>query len=140
MQKELLEKIGSPQFSVFVVWLPVLGADSYPRAQQAQNIFLDARAKPWWDSTRALGQSYQKILPLASNCQLAWDVYLLYGSGVKRFRYALAREGNKGWTPPAPDFWMHQLSCMSRELYLNINVFRGEVERMLAESQAAQKR
>jgi hypothetical protein len=61
---------------------------------------------------------------------MAWDVYLLFRAQIK-WRSA---------SPLLPTFWMHQLSCMSKELYLNAKVLRGEIERMLAESQVALKR
>lgn len=133
MQKEIVEKINSPRISVFVIWLPVMGADNYQSAQQAQAIFPDARVKQWWDQHLAVGQGYRKILPLATECKLAWDVYLLYPRGIKRFRYSLDSAGKKGWTPPAPDFWMHQLSCMTKENYFNAEVLRETIENMLTQ-------
>lgn len=130
-QKEIVEKINSPQFAVFMVWLPVMAADSYQSAQQAQRIFPDARVQSWWDHRLVLGKGYHKTLALAADCDLAWDVYLLYRPSSKRFRYALDSDGKKGWIPPAPDFWMHQLSCMTKERYLDINGLRAAIEKML---------
>lgn len=114
-----------------MVWLPVMPADSYQSAQQAQRIFSDARVQSWWDHRLALGRGYHKTLALAADCDLAWDVYLLYRPSSKRFRYALDSDGKKGWIPPAPDFWMHQLSCMTKERYLDINGLRAAIEKML---------
>lgn len=89
----------------------------------------DARVKHFWDGEAKLGHDYKQALSLPANCRMAWDVYLLFRAQIK-------------WqdsSPLLPTFWMHQLSCISKELYLNAAVFRGEIERMLAESQAAQK-
>jgi len=108
-----------------------MGADSYQSAQQARAIFPDERVKHWWDQPLALGQGYRKILPLAADCKLAWDVYLLYQRGRQRFRYALDSAGKKGWNPPAPDLWMHQLSCMTKENYFDAKILRETVEKTL---------
>ncbi len=89
----------------------------------------DARVKHFWDGEAKLGHDYQQALSLPANCRMAWDVYLLFRAQIK-------------WqdsSPLLPTFWMHQLSCMSEELYLNADVFRGKIERMLAESQLALK-
>ena len=50
-----------------------------------------------WDSERHIGNVFQRTLRLTCS---AWDVYLLYPPGV------LWNED----APPAPTFWMHQLS------------------------------
>lgn len=61
-----------------------------------------------WDGERQLGHMFSGALGLSS---IAWDVYLLYGSGTR-------------WNsevPPTPDFWMHQLpadSGAARDLVL----------------------
>lgn len=139
VQKEIVEKIRSPRFTVFVVWVPVMSSDSYQSAQQSQTIFPDGRVKHWWDNRLALGLSYRKILPLAAACDLAWDVYLLYHRGAQRFRYALGSDGKKGWIPPAPDLWMHQLSCMdTREQYFDAAFLREKIQTLLDENQAGQ--
>jgi len=131
VQSDILAKINSSQLSVFVIWLPIMGSDSYQHAQQAQTLLFDSRARHLWDGRLALAQGYRRILPLGAECKFAWDVYLLYRPGGKRFRYTPIGDGKKGWTPPAPDFWMHQLNCMTKEQYLDINVLRAAIEKML---------
>jgi hypothetical protein len=129
VQKDILEKIVSSYLAVYTVWLPVLAKDGLIAAERARMALPDARVKHFWDGEAQLGYAYQQALPLAANCRMAWDVYLLFRAQIK-------------WQEPSPllpTFWMHQLSCMSEDLYLNATVFRGEIERMLAESQAAQK-
>jgi hypothetical protein len=46
-------------------------------------------------------RAFQTVLGLGSD---AWDVYLLYGPGVRW----------DGDLPPRPDFWMHQLEEADR--------------------------
>ena len=137
VQSDILAKINSPQLSVFVIWLPIMGADSYQHAQQAQALLPDARARHLWDGRLALGQGYRRILPLGAECKFAWDVYLLYRPGGNRFRYTLLGNSKKGWTPPAPDFWMHQLNCMTREQYFDSKVLRENIEALLTGNLAA---
>lgn len=129
MQKDILEKIASSPLVVYTVWLPVLEQDEFHATGRARMTLPDARVKHFWDGEAKLGHDYHRALSLPENCRMAWDVYLLFRVQIK-------------WQEPSPllpTFWMHQLSCMSKELYLNTEVFRSEVERMLAESQAEQR-
>jgi hypothetical protein len=130
VQRDILEKIASSHLTVFTVWLPVLEKDGFHAAERARMTLPDARVQHFWDGEAKLGHDYHRALSLATNCRMAWDVYLLFRAQIKW----------QGSLPLLPTFWMHQLSCMSKELYLNSEVFRGEIERMLAKSQAAQER
>lgn len=127
MQHDILAHLNSPQLAVYVIWLPIMGGDSYQQAQQAQALLPDARTRHWWDGRLALGQGYRRVLPLGPECKYAWDVYLLYRPGEKRFRYTMLNDGKKGWTPPAPDFWMHQLTCMTKAQYFDPAVLRTAI-------------
>lgn len=111
------------------MWLPVLAKDALNAAERARMTLPDARVKHFWDGEAKLGHDYHRALSLPENCRMAWDVYLLFGIQAKW----------QNSSPLLPAFWMHQLSCMSEELYLNAEVLRGEIERMLAESQVMQK-
>jgi hypothetical protein len=128
VQKDILEKMASSSLAVYTVWLPVLEKDEFHATGRARMTLPDARVKHFWDGEAKLGHDYHRVLSLAANCRMAWDVYLLFRAQIK-WRDA---------SPLPPTFWMHQLSCMSKELYLNTEAFWGEIERMLAESQMAQ--
>ncbi len=122
VQKEILEKIASSQLAVFMVWLPVAEDDDLRAAERAQMTLPDARVKHFWDGDARLGHDYHRALALAADCDMAWDVYFIFRARIK-------------WPaspPPLPTVWMHQLNCMPRELYFNANIFRSEIERMLA--------
>lgn len=128
VQREVLEKISSPLLAAYLVWLPVQPNDNEYHANGAQRLATDARAQHYWNADQHLGLDLVAALPLGDACELAWDVYLVYPPRVK-------------WPPmrpPAPSFWMHQLSCMpSQELRLKGETLRVAVERELAQSQSA---
>ncbi|HEV7243144.1 MAG TPA: heavy-metal-associated domain-containing protein [Thermoanaerobaculia bacterium] len=110
-----------PRLKGFVVWLPMLPTDSEQAAGAQAGSFVDARVAQQWDGERASGALLAKTLGLKSS---AWDVYLLYGPGVR-------------WTgdnPPAPTFWMHQLRAETgadQRVCLNPSVFVGKVANLL---------
>jgi hypothetical protein len=121
VQKEILEKINSSQLAIFLVWTPVQPQDNRAAADEARSLLPDARVLHYWDNNRMLSQNYRRVLPLAADCRTAWDVYLLYNRGVKWGEFI----------PPVPSFWMHQLSCITKERYLDVNVLRAAVAKTL---------
>jgi len=129
VQKDILDTITSPHLSVFMVWLPVLENDNLHEAERARATLPDGRVKHFWNGGAKLGHDYHRALSLSANCEMAWDVYLLFRAQLKW----------QASSPLLPTFWMHQLNCMSRELYFNAKVLRREIERMLAESRVAQQ-
>ncbi len=118
VQREVLEKNPSSQLAAYIIWLPVLPNDNHYHAIGARRLALDPRALHFWNEDQSLGAGFVKALPLSEDCKLAWDVYLVYRSGVKWERMQ----------PPQPSFWMHQLSCMrSQELRLEGKKLREAV-------------
>lgn len=124
VQREVLEKISAPQLAAYIVWLPVQPNDNQHHAIGARDLARDPRVRHFWNADQRVGQDLVKALPLDESCRLAWDVYLVYRAGDK-------------WEPhlpPAPHFWMHQLSCMaSQELRLHGETLRAEVQKILNE-------
>jgi hypothetical protein len=84
------------QLRGFVVWVPMLGATEAD-VPVASRLVPDPRAQHYWDQSGRTMEVFRQPLGLQGE---AWDVYLLYGRGVRW----------EGEVPPAPDFWMHQLS------------------------------
>ena len=85
------------QLRIYDVWVPILGSTSSD-VPAATRLVDDSRARHFWDPDGAVA------IPLGLRLDLrvpAWDVYLLYPPGV-RWEEKL---------PPAPVFWMHQLSA-----------------------------
>ena len=74
----------------------MMPGDSAEAAVTQSGSFQDQRVAQGWDADRRIGDIFAKTLGLT---RTAWDVYLLYPSGV------IWKED----TPPSPAFWMHQL-------------------------------
>jgi hypothetical protein len=74
----------------------MLPGDNHTVASKEAQKLGDSRVQHYWDSERQVSEELRRLLRLGSP---AWDVYLLYQSG-------LCWEMDK---PPAPNFWMHQL-------------------------------
>jgi hypothetical protein len=72
------------------------GDDGIAAATQAGS-WSEDRVRQWWDGAREMSQLFAQTLGLQGP---AWDVYLLYRSGIRW----------EGEVPPAPTFWMHQLA------------------------------
>jgi hypothetical protein len=105
-----------------VVWLPMVAGDS-PQAATARAATLsDPRiVAQGWDAGRESGLAFERTLGLT---RPAWDVYLVYAPGVRW----------EGETPPAPTYWMHQLTedaGADQRLCLVPEVLEREVERIL---------
>ncbi|MGH9317227.1 MAG: hypothetical protein ACRD1P_08980 [Thermoanaerobaculia bacterium] len=119
--RSAFEKFRSERLKGFVIWLPILSSDSAPLATRQAEEFDDRRVVQRWDADRRIGETFAGRLNLRGT---AWDVYLLYAPGVKW----------EGDTPPAPTFWMHQLTRQTgadSRLCLNPGRFLREVGRLL---------
>jgi hypothetical protein len=78
----------------------------------------DPRAKQYWDTVGWTDEAYGRILNTPGP---AWDVYLLYGRGVR-------------WTgslPPQPEYWMHQLGGVTSAPHLDPDVLKQHVDALL---------
>jgi len=95
--KTLFGKTTSLDLKAFLVWLPMYSGDDEQQAVRQASTFEDPRLTEGWDGPRAIGDLFARRLELGGT---AWDVYLVYDRGVT-------------WDdgePPAPSFWMHQLT------------------------------
>jgi hypothetical protein len=119
--RRLFARLRTRSLTGFVVWLPMLAADSPAAAGAASRTFRDDRVRHGWDADRALGAAFARTLGLSVT---AWDVYLVYAAGAV-------------WTgddPPAPDFWMHQLDAASGahpDRWLDAHALARETARLL---------
>jgi len=95
--KTLFGKTTSPHLKAFLVWLPMWPGDDAQQAVRQAGTFEDPRLTEGWDGPRAVGDVFARRLGLSGT---AWDVYLVYERGVRW----------DGADPPAPSFWMHQLT------------------------------
>jgi hypothetical protein len=97
VQEEVLATVTSESLAVYAVWEPILLTDDERWARKAATLFPDSRVRNFWIATDDLGEAFQPALSLTG--EPAWDVYLLYGP----------RTEWHGPSPPAPEFFMHQL-------------------------------
>ena len=75
----------------------MIEGDSLAMAEQSAQIIVDPRVRHFHDPERRAGKAIAQAL--GGEGDIAWDTYLFYPKGSKW----LAR-------PPAPIFWMHQLT------------------------------
>jgi hypothetical protein len=94
-----MERITDPGLRAYIVWLPVLPWGAHePAARREAERIPDSRAVRFFDAKARVAKAYSPILHLPWGLP-AWDVYLVFGPEARW-------EGN----PPAPAYWMHQLS------------------------------
>jgi hypothetical protein len=110
-------------FRLYILWLPVLEADTPHAAEQVQvRLPADDRLGHFWDHDLRLSRAYHRVLQLglrSKRHRVVWDVFLLYGAGIV-------------WDdmPPVPEFWMHQL-FLEDVPKLDATVLRGQLERRI---------
>ena len=85
----LFSTLDSSRLRGLVAFLPMLDSDSQKAVPTSPDLRLEVTWEPY------LSRAYAPVLEVPR----AWDVYMLYRPGVT-------------WddAPPAPDFWMHQLT------------------------------
>jgi len=94
-----LDEPAGDAFMAHIVWLPVLGSDTGDVAAAVARDRRGSRVEHYWDDTASLSRAAHTALGLAAwDRTVAWDVYLLYPSGVS-------------WSNPlpSPKMWLHQL-------------------------------
>ncbi len=100
LQHDWLERDDSESLSVYVVWVPELGALP-DHVAEASGLMPDSRAHHFWDENEVLGRAYERDLvdrPIGP----LWDVYFLYGPKAT-------------WTGSLPhplELWMQQLTAI----------------------------
>lgn len=120
MQSAVLDGLPGADFSIAVVWLPMLWSDVGPAADFAASGIRDARVRHFHDPQRRVGEAIAHSLGWPMT---AWDVYLLYDKG-------LIWETSP---PPAAD-WMHQIGGVAPAHYRRGDVLgrdlRGAIEQL----------
>ena len=110
-------------FRLYILWLPVLEADTPQAAEQVQmRLPADDRLGQYWDRDLTLSRAFHQVLQLEQHPRphrIAWDIFLLYGAGIV-------------WSeePPVPEFWMHQL-FLEDVPELDATVLRSELVRRI---------
>lgn len=99
----------------------MLEEDDFAATNLAKEKYSDPRIKHYWDAERKLGGLLSQTLKIKRS--IAWDVYLLYPP-------------DHLWQaelPPAPKFWMHQLSGEDETLHLEEDTFTETLKTMIGE-------
>lgn len=119
-----LKQVPDDRVRAYVIWLPIFGGDFEGESRKLSKTFPDRRVSYFRDAESLTGDLWETILKTGR--ETAWDVYLLYG--------AAARWDDK---PPAPGFWMHQLTGVTNGPRLDEAVFTAKLKEMLANSDKA---
>ena len=105
------------RLETFVVHVPTLGAKE-KHAKDVLPLLAGPRIHHYWEDSGIIGRLYQKVMETDF---YMWDVWMAYLPDVVW----------KGELPPYPDFWMHQLGPLPKELMLDASVFAVETRKMM---------
>ena len=123
-----MEKIPDLRLRTYVVWVPVLRAGPLESSAQSESgRIADLRVRQFIDLNGAISKLYAAVLRLPQPMR-AWDVYFVFGPDVRWL------EGQGGNQPPAPTYWMHQLSgrAVPEELRLDGERLASTVRELLS--------
>ena len=81
-----------------MVWAPILRTDGAPD-DETLALLADPRATHFWDAGGVVSPPFKELLSLPGRIR-AWDLYMLFGP-----------KAVWGDSPPAPDYWQHQLGA-----------------------------
>jgi hypothetical protein len=90
VQRYVLNRIANPNLKVYVVWEPVIRADTEQASYAASRLISDPRVRQFWSGSRFTGHSFAKLA--GKDGKQVWDCFLVFG-------------GDKKWTDatPVPD-------------------------------------
>lgn len=96
MHANVFEKYPDADVSASIVWIPVLGEDTFEAAIPSAARLSDKRIQHYYDNNKRVGQNVADSIGWAG--KVAWDIYLFYRPFAE-------------WTEtlPEPEYWMHQL-------------------------------
>jgi hypothetical protein len=122
VQRNVLEQVQDPRFSVYIVWEAISKQDTREAAEQAAGRIADARIKNFWSEGRFTSQTFKSAVGVQKTT--AWDVFLVFSAG-------------KRWTETAPalDFFMHNLRSheeMPKDRLLNGGKLATAIQGLLA--------
>jgi len=95
----LFEEFSDEKLAGYVVWVPMLPADSLDSAMAEQNAIFDPRLHFWFDDDKSAANTWSSFIGLPTT---SWDVYAVYDAGAVWADRA---------HPPVPRVWMHQLNA-----------------------------
>jgi hypothetical protein len=115
---DVLANHRDPRVQTYAIWVPMRGG-AETDVPEATATLPDPRVRHFWDTGFAL-HAFAPVLGLPAGRE-AWDVYLIYKPGTRW----------DGDTPPAPDYWMHQLQGVENGPFLDPNVLGQHLAQIL---------
>jgi len=121
VERHLLERLGNPGLSVYVVWEKIGPQDTREAAAQAAALLSSERLHQFWSPDRFASLAFEASLK--AQRIPAWDVFLVFGKGRR-------------WLdmPPATDSVMHNQKMqedLSKDRLLNAEKLAGEAKVLL---------
>ncbi len=120
MDKALVGQVPNGDVRSYVAWVPMLRAEE-KHVRSATRVVSDPRTTHFWDGNGALLSGFKPVLSIS---EPAWDIYMIFDRSAR-------------WdadTPPAPEFWMHQLGSRVEGPPLNAGDFAERVDALLEDS------
>lgn len=81
VQRYVLDRIASPDLKVYVVWEPVVRADSEQASYVASRLVSDPRVQQFWSGSRFTGHSFGSLA--GKDIKQIWDSFLIFGDDTK---------------------------------------------------------
>lgn len=115
----------NPDIIGLTAWISIDGWGKLEDAERLAPEIKDSRIYNFWDSNMLLGKLFKKPLNLNKEYKTAWDVYLIYESGITW----------EGSNPPKPTYWMHKLggneSGAEKSLFLDEEEFFKKLKNII---------
>ena len=124
---KILKSVTDDRVRAYVVWLPIFGGDFLGESRRLSRSFGDKRVSYFTDPNSLTGDLWERVLQ--TKREIAWDVYLIYGADARWREHE----------PPMPDFWMHQLTGVTKAPTLNEAEFRNKLKQLLTGPLPARK-
>jgi hypothetical protein len=115
-----LKSLPDDRLRAYIVWLPIFGGDFEGEARNLSRSFPDKRVSYFLDPESLTGHLWERVL--RTEREIAWDVYLLYGAEAQ---WSPTQE------PRQPDFWMHQLTGVTKGPRFDQSQFTAKLREML---------
>lgn len=112
-----MEQVPDGDVRSYIAWVPMLRAEE-KHVRSATRVVSDSRTTHFWDGNGVLLSDFKLVLSIS---EPAWDIYMIF-------------DRNARWdvsSPPAPDFWMHQLGSRVDGPPLDPTAFAVRVDALL---------
>lgn len=83
MQKNILDENPDLDIEIYVIWLPMVFLDFFPRLGRAVKTMPDERASHFWDKDRLIGTWFKENVTPQYRGEILWDASILFGSEAR---------------------------------------------------------